>query len=217
MDPQAGDRIIEIGCVELENLLPTGRELQLYINPGRLVSEATVRITGITNDDLYDRPPFGDVVEKVMAFFGDAPIVAHNAEFDRGFLNAELARLGRPELPKERFIDTLVIAKEQRPGSPASLDAVCKRFNIPLEGRELHGALKDAKLLAQAYLELRGGRFRAFDFTGEGTTGAARPRPPLPARPQPAPQLISPEEAAAHVAFVATLGENAIWLKYSQA
>lgn len=177
-----------------------------------------MRITGITNDILRDKLPFAhpDVVDRLMEFIGEDPVVAHNAEFDRGFLNAELARLGRPELPKERFIDTLVLAREHRPGSPASLDAVCKRFSISIEGRELHGALLDAQLLARAYLELRGGRERAFDFSASKsakslTSVAAAPRA---ARPTPLPSRLSPAEVVAHEAFVAKLGEAAIWKKY---
>ena len=219
LEPTNGDRIVEVGCIELVNLLPTGREFQIYINPGRPVSEATVRITGITNETLRGKPAFShpDVVDRLMEFLGEDPVVAHNAEFDRGFLNAELSRLGRPELPKERFIDTLVLAREHRPGSPASLDAVCKRFNISLEGRDLHGALLDAQLLARAYLELRGGRERAFDFAA-ATSGkalassvAAAARAP---RPSPLAARLSPEEAAAHAEFIGRMGEAAIWKKY---
>jgi len=215
-DPALCDRIVEVGCIELVNYLPTGREFQMYINPGRPVSEATVRITGITNETLRGKPAFDEVADRLMDFLGDSPVVAHNAEFDRGFLNAELARLGRPALPKERFIDTLVLAREHRPGAPASLDAVCKRFNISIEDRVLHGALLDAQLLAMAYLELRGGRERAFDFAsdsaasrlGMATYPQRRPRPaPLPSR-------ILPEEAEAHAAFIAEMGEKAIWKKF---
>jgi DNA polymerase-3 subunit epsilon len=217
LDPRQGERIVEVGCIELMNYLPTGREFQIYINPGRPVSEATVRITGITNDLLRGKPNFGhpDVVDRLLEFFGDSAIVAHNAEFDRGFLNYELELLGRPQFAKERFIDSLQLAKEHRPGAPASLDAVCKRFNISLEGRELHGALKDARLLAMAYLELRGGRERAFDFAGgpggSGQTSmVARPQRPKPLAPR-----INEDERAAHAAFVAELGETAIWKKYA--
>lgn len=200
------------------NLLPTGREFQIYINPGRPVSEATVRITGITNETLRDKKRFEhpDVVDALMAFFGDDPIVAHNAEFDRGFLNYELELLGRPPVPKERFIDTLVLAREHRPGSPASLDAVCKRFNISIQDRVLHGALLDAQLLARAYLELRGGRERAFDFANAGGASAQAQATltPRPQRPTPLGPLITADEVAAHAAFVGGLGENAIWKKY---
>lgn len=218
-DPALCDRIVEVGCIELLNYLPTGRELQIYVNPGRPVSEATVRITGITNETLRGQNRFEhpDVVDRLMAFFGDAPIVAHNAEFDRGFLNAELARLGRPALPKERFIDTLVLAREHRPGAPASLDAVCKRFNISIEGRTLHGALLDAQLLAMAYLELRGGRARAFDFATDATRVRAGEAsyPRRPQRRETLAPLLTPEEAAAHAAFIETLGPAAIWKQTS--
>lgn len=218
LNPNEGDRIVEVGCIELMNYLPTGREFQIYINPGRPVSEATVRITGITNEILRGKPPFShpDVVDRLMEFLGDAPIVAHNAEFDRSFLNAELAMLGRPALPKERFIDTLVLAREHRPGSPASLDAVCKRFNISIEGRELHGALKDARLLSMAYLELRGGRERAFDFASATVSASAVVTQTLRAqRPVPLLSRVSDAEREAHAAFLAELGENAVWKKYA--
>ena len=217
-DPAQADRIVEVGCIELVNYLPTGRELQIYVNPGRSVSEATVRITGITNETLKGKPRFEapEVVDRLMEFFGDSPIVAHNAEFDRSFLNAELARLGRPTLPKERFIDTLVLAREHRPGSPASLDAVCKRFDISIKDRVLHGALLDAQLLAMAYLELRGGRERAFDFAnGSSSEGTAQATyTPRQSRPKSLPARIHPDEAAAHTAFIESLGEKAIWKKY---
>jgi DNA polymerase III subunit epsilon len=215
--PDQGDRIVEVGCIELVNYLPTGREFQIYINPGRPVSEATVRITGITNETLRGKPQFShpDVVDRLMEFFGEDPIVAHNAEFDRGFLNAELQLLGRAVLPKERFIDTLLLAREHRPGSPASLDAVCKRFNISIEGRELHGALKDARLLSMAYLELRGGRERAFDFAAAGSAAAQATHTPRAQRPRPLAPRINSHEQAAHAAFLKELGEGAIWKKYS--
>lgn len=218
LNPREGDRIVEVGCIELVNYLPTGREFQIYINPGRPVSEATVRITGITNETLRDKKRFEhpDVVDRLMEFLGDDPIVAHNAEFDRGFLNYELELLGRPQLPKERFIDTLVLAREHRPGSPASLDAVCKRFNISIEGRVLHGALLDAQLLAMAYLELRGGRERKLDLGSDSDVariGQATYTPRMP-RPVPLGPLLKPEELAAHTAFVAELGDAAVWKKF---
>jgi DNA polymerase-3 subunit epsilon len=225
LDPKTGDRIVEVGCVELVNYLPTGREFQIYVNPGRPVSEATVRVTGITNEMLRGKPRFEhpDVVDALMAFFGEDPIVAHNAEFDRGFLNHELELIGRAPLPRERFIDTVHLARLHRPGAPASLDAVCKRFNIALEGRELHGALKDARLLAEAYLGLRGGRERAFDFSqagdfaqaGRGPKGSASAsvEPRRPRRAPLAPR-VSQAEQDAHAALIAELGEGAIWKRF---
>ena len=219
LDPRQGDRIVEVGCIELVNYLPTGREFQIYINPGRPVSEATVRITGITNETLRGKPTFShpDVVDRLMEFFGDAPIIAHNAEFDRNFLNYELELLGRAHLPRERFVDTLVLAREHRPGAPSSLDAVCKRFNISIEGRELHGALKDARLLAMAYLELKGGRERVFDFATAGAVlaGTQASHTPRAPRPRPLEPRVSAEEAAAHTIFVSELGEAAIWKKFA--
>ncbi|MEQ1780223.1 MAG: DNA polymerase III subunit epsilon [Hyphomonadaceae bacterium] len=220
LNPGQGDRIVEVGCIELVNLLPTGKEFQIYINPGRPVSEATVRITGITNETLRGKPPFEhpSVVDALLEFFGDSPIVAHNAEFDRGFLNYELELMGRAPFPKERFTDTLVLAREHRPGSPASLDAVCKRFDISIKDRVLHGALLDAQLLAMAYLELRGGRERAFNFGG-GPGGSASGQvifTPRRQRPTPLASRLTEAEAAAHAAFVETLGDKdheAIWKK----
>lgn len=216
LNPGQGDRIVEVGCIELINLLPTGREFQIYINPGRPVSEATVRITGITNETLRGKPPFEhpDVVDRLLEFFGDSPIVAHNAEFDRGFLNYELELMGRPPFPKERFTDTLVLAREHRPGAPASLDAVCKRFDISIKDRVLHGALLDAQLLAMAYLELRGGRERRLDLADNAIGGQGQVTfVPRRQRPTPLPSRLQPDEAAAHAAFIETLGENAIWKK----
>ncbi len=220
LNPGQGDRIVEVGCIELFNLLPTGKEFQIYINPGRPVSEATVRITGITNDTLRGKPPFESpqVVDRLLEFLGDSPIVAHNAEFDRGFLNYELELMGRPPFPKERFIDTLVLAREHRPGSPASLDAVCKRFDISIKDRVLHGALLDAQLLAMAYLELRGGRERAFNFgNGNGSNASGQVVfTPRRQRQAPLPSRLTQAEAEAHAAFVETLGDKdhtAIWKK----
>jgi DNA polymerase-3 subunit epsilon len=219
LNPDDGERIVELGCIEMMNYLPTGKEFQVYINPERPLSEASIRITGLTDEKLRDCPKFGDpkVVDALLEFFGDSQIVAHNAEFDRGFLNAELKRLNRPTLPKERFIDSLVLAREHRPGSPASLDAVCKRFNISIEDRVLHGALLDAKLLSMAYLELRGGRETKFDFAPDTAGADGQAIKPQRQRPTPLTRKIADSEVEAHRAFIEKLGENAIWLKYSNA
>jgi DNA polymerase-3 subunit epsilon len=216
LDPRTGDRIVEVGLIEIVNYLPTGRELQIYINPGRPVSEATIRITGITNETLRDKPRFEnpEVVERILAFFGEDPIVAHNAEFDRSFINAELELCGRKGFPKERFIDTVDLARKHRPGAPASLDAVCKRFNISLEGRQLHGALLDAKLLAMCYLELRGGRERAFDFASAERAAAQARRSSRAPRPTPLKPIVHKDEQKAHIDFIAGIGPGAIWKKY---
>jgi DNA polymerase-3 subunit epsilon len=210
------DRIIELGAVELINHIPTGNTFQTYINPGRSVSEATIRITGITDDDLVDKPPFEDpsIVDAFLDFVGDATLVAHNAKFDRGFLNMELQRCGKDIIPEERWVDTVAIARKKYPGAPASLDALCKRFDVNAEARTYHGALLDSQLLAEVYLELLGGRAHRFDFGGQSVT-ATGDRAPALQRPSPRQAAISEEDAKTHQAFIETLGEDAIWKRYA--
>ncbi len=159
IDPKNGDRVIEIGCVELKNLVPTGRTYHQYINPERDVPEDAVAVHGLTEEFLKDKPVFAEIIGDFLEFIGDdAKLVAHNAEFDIGFLNAELKTLGFPSIDRRRVIDTLKIARERFPGSPANLDALCRRFEIDNTDRTLHGALLDSELLAEVYLELLGGR-----------------------------------------------------------
>ena len=208
------DRIIELGAVEMLNHIPTGKTFRRLINPGRKVSADTVRITGITDADLEGKPAFdsSDIVDAFLEFVGDATIVAHNAKFDRGFLNMELKRCGYEPIPDERWVDTVEIARKKFPGAPASLDALCKRFDISLESRTLHGALLDSQLLATVYLELLGGRARAFEFAE--TTTTLQVRQPAKQRPKPLKSLLTKEEIKSHAEFVEKLGENAIWKKY---
>ncbi|HEU4838841.1 MAG TPA: DNA polymerase III subunit epsilon [Micavibrio sp.] len=158
MDPAQGDRLVEIGCVELENHLPTGRTYHVYINPEREIPAEATAVHGITNDFVKDRPTFGEVVGDFLDFIGDAQLVIHNAEFDMKFLNAELKIFGFPSIDSRRAIDTLKIARMKFPGSPANLDALCRRFGIDNSSRNFHGALLDSQLLAEVYLELLGGR-----------------------------------------------------------
>lgn len=209
------DRIIELGAVELINHIPTGKTFQTYINPGRRVSEATIRITGITDDDLFDKPPFEDpsIVDAFLEFVGTSTIVAHNASFDRGFLNMELKRCGRDPIPEIHWVDTVAMARKRYPGAPASLDALCKRYDISLESRTYHGALLDSLLLAEVYLELLGGRARAFDFGGL-TSMDNENRAPAIQRPAPLVAHASDDEKAVHQAFIQELGENALWSRY---
>lgn len=216
LDPQNGDRVIEVGAVEMINHVSTGKTFRMLINPGREVSEATIRITGLTDDILADKPLFEDpgVVDALMDFIGDAQIVAHNASFDRGFLNMELERCGRPIYPEERWVDTLAIAKKRFPGAPASLDALCRRFDISLESRTLHGALLDAQLLATVYLELLGGRARAFQFDAREDEGEAGRRKPARQRPRSIKPLVTADELALHNAFIAAMGEKSLWQRY---
>jgi DNA polymerase-3 subunit epsilon len=226
-DPERGDRIVEIGCVELIDLVPTGVTFHRYINPERDVPAEVVRVHGLTGDFLSDKPVFGasEVVEELLAFIGDAPLVAHNAEFDRRFLNAELGRLGLSLIPKERCVDTLLIARKKYPGAPASLDALCRRLNIDLTARDKHGALLDSQLLAAVYLELKGGRERRLDFldpdaaaqTQNQTSQSvleAKSSQPKRQRPEALALLSTLEEVEAHRAFVATLGKEPAWNRF---
>mgnify|MGYP003700804237 CR=1 FL=1 len=218
LDWAGEDRIIEVGAVELINHVPTGRTFHERINPRRSVSAKTIEITGITDDMLVDKPYFEDprIADALIEFIGDSLIVAHNAAFDRGFLNAELTRCERPAFPDEQWVDTLDIAKKRYPGAPASLDALCKRFDIGLEARSLHGALLDSQLLAEVYLELRGGRARSFDFSDGMSDGERARFRSARQRPQPLASLITSAEAEKHAAFVSELGESAIWSRYNR-
>jgi DNA polymerase-3 subunit epsilon len=168
MDPHDGHRLVEIGCIELENHIPTGRTYHQYINPERDVPAEVVAVHGLTNERLKDEPTFGEIVGDFMDFIGtDAKMVAHNADFDMKFINAEFKMFGFPAVDPKRVIDTLVIARKKFPGSPASLDALCRRFQIDNSNRTLHGALLDSELLAEVYLELLGGRQRGLGIDAE--------------------------------------------------
>ena len=215
--PDGGDRITELGCVEVIDLIPTGREFHELINPERDIPKEVTEITGHTWEMLRDKPKFHEVSEKFLEFVGDAVLVAHNAPFDRGFINMELDRAGLEMISDDRFKDTVPMARARFPGSPASLDALCKRFEISLESRTKHGALIDAYLLAEVYLELNGGREHKLDL---GMKGAIRGEARYPARqprPQALPSRLRPEELEAHQAFVETLGENALWTSLQKA
>jgi DNA polymerase-3 subunit epsilon len=215
-DPADGHRIVEIGCVELEDHFPTGRSLQLYLNPERLVPIESQRVHGLTDEFLADKPLFAAVVEELLEFLGDAPLVIHNAAFDLRFLNAELKRLARAAIPFARAIDTIEIAKSKIPGARYSLDELCKRFGVDLSVRTKHGALLDAELTAQIYLELVGGRQKGLGLAPIDAAAAA-PGEPLAARPRPQKLagLVSEAERLAHADFVAKeLGPDALWLRF---
>ncbi len=226
-DEKQRDRIVEIGCVEVFNLERTGREFHAYFNPDRDVPEEVVRVHGLRLEFLRGHKRFPEVVSDFLEFVGDAPLVAHNASFDQGFLNAELRRCGREPLGNERFVDTLTIARKRFPGASCSLDALAKRFQLDRYGFDLasrkgaggHGALIDSRILAEVYLHLKGGREQrlAFDAGEALATDAAVLRPVeftrRTPRAMPLPSRLSAEEEAAHAAFVEKLGPNAIWLK----
>ncbi|MEY4985045.1 MAG: hypothetical protein RIR62_3311 [Pseudomonadota bacterium] len=217
-EPSEGHRIVEIGAVELINSLPTGRTYHQYINPERLMPKEAFEVHGLGDDFLRDKPLFAAIGRAFLDFVGDARLVIHNAAFDMKFLNFELDRAGLPKLQWDRVTDTLAMARQKFPGAQASLDALCRRFGVDNSAREKHGALLDSEILAEVYLELIGGRQRDFGLStvgsGAARQGAAdgaawRPRP----RPEPLPDPQTEAEAAAHAAFVAKLGDGAIWLK----
>ena len=210
LDPASGHRVVEISCVELVNHVPTGTVYQAYVNPEREMPDGALAVHGLSNAFLAQQPRFAEVAEAFLAFVDDAILVAHNAEFDLGFINEELRRIGLPRLSHVQVVDTVALARRKYPGMQASLDALCRRFGIDNSAREKHGALLDADLLAQVYLYLVGGRQPALGLSFE-----AAPVPgsavPIIARP-PRPHAPSPAELAAHAAFVATL-PNPIWLQ----
>ncbi len=212
-DPAEGHRIVEIGAVELEGHLPTGRTFHRYLNPDREMPKEAFEVHGLGDDFLRDKPRFAEVAADFLAFIGEARLVIHNAAFDMRFLNAELAAVGLPRLPDGRALDTVALARQKFPGAPASLDALCRRFGVDNAGREKHGALLDSELLAEVYLELVGGRQPGLVLTagpratGPATTGNTRPPP----RPAPLPPRLTEAERQAHEAFVARLGDKALW------
>lgn len=214
-EPEAGDRIVEIGAVELINHVPTGAVFHRYVNPQRAMPQEAFAVHGLGDDFLSDKPLFAEIAEEFLAFIAEAKLVIHNAAFDMKFLNAEFGRLSLPPLPWARAIDTLVLARQKFPGAPASLDALCRRFAIDNSGRTLHGALLDSEILAEVYLELIGGRqpglmLSAADRKGSGTPEADRDWRPTP-RPQPLPPRLSAQEMAAHQALIDSMGDAALW------
>ncbi len=216
LDPLNGDRIIEVAAIELINDLPTRREVRWLIDPERDVPEDSTRIHGFTLADLRGQPRFADVADELLAFFGDDPLVAHNAPFDFGFLDAELARIKRPRLVPERMICTLVLAKSRFPGMPNSLDALCRRFAIDLSARTTHNALLDCRLLADVYVELTGGRQRGLGLLDSEESGPAVASYSLAGPRTPRPVAPTDVELAAHAAFMAKL-KAPIWVEAAQA
>jgi len=212
LDPAEGHRIIEIGCVELIDHFPSGKTWQRYLNPERDMPAEAERVHGISAAFLADKPLFSAVAAELMDFLGEAPLVIHNAGFDLKFLNAELARIDAEPIPAGRAIDTIELAKAKIPGARYSLDELCKRFAIDLTARSKHGALLDAELLAQVYLELIGGRQKHFLLAPSDAAADEGETRPARLRPEPLPSLLTPAEREAHRAFVSKeLGEGAIW------
>jgi DNA polymerase III subunit epsilon len=214
LDPYQGHRLVEIGCIELVNRIPSGQTFHRYLNPERDMPDEAFAVHGLSSEFLKDKPFFGDVADEFLTFLEDAPLVAHNAMFDLGFLNAELERAGRPLVARERLVDTLLIARRKHPGASNRLDDLCARYGIDNSRRTKHGALLDAEILAEVYLELIDARqaqlvlVEAKAMTDSARPGIAR------IRPEPLLPRLTASEHAAHVAFVATLGVEAIWAQY---
>ena len=218
LDPASGHRVVEIGCVELLNGIPTGRTLHHYLDPQRDMPAEAFAVHGLSIEFLTGKPLFAAIAVEFLAFTEGAKLVAHNAEFDFRFMSAELVALGHPALELGRMVDTLALARRRHPGSPVSLDALCQRYGIDNSRRTKHGALLDAEILAEVYAELNGGRQTALVFAGPATRGwggvstiARRPRP-APLAP-----ALTDDEVARHAAFVAGMGDAAIWTRYATA
>jgi DNA polymerase III subunit epsilon len=217
LSPNGGDRLVEIACVELSNFIPTGRVYHQYINPERDMPMEAFRVHGLSAQFLSDKPRFAEVVEEFLGFLDGGRMIFHNASFDMGFINAELVRAKFAAIPAERVVDTLALARRKHPAGPNSLDALCKRYSIDNSARTKHGALLDAELLAEVYLQLIGGQQPGLDLSARrsGTGNGAAAGAIVLQRPAPLPANIAEAEQAAHAAFIAELGEAAVWRQYS--
>jgi DNA polymerase III subunit epsilon len=233
-DPKRGDRLVEIGCVEIVGRIPTGREYHCFLFPERLVPQDAINVHGLTDEFLSDKPVFKRVADEFLDFIGDAPLVIHNAAFDIGFLNMELERLKKPPISMTRVVDTLQLARRKHPAGPNTLDALCKRYSVDTSSRSKHGALIDSLLLANVYIELLGERQAVLGFGGDGDQGrsgygvASGPgsdrsgsgavgngQAKARLRSQPLPARLSDEDRAAHAAFIETLGGTVAWKAYA--
>ncbi len=220
LDAKNGDRLIEIGCVEIVNRIPTGVEYHAFICPeDKEVHPEAFNIHGISTDFLRDKPLFAAIADELLSFIGDAPLVIHNASFDIGFINMELGRAGRSLIPRDRLVDTLEIARRKHPAGPNTLDALCRRYGVDNSKRTKHGALMDSLLLAGVYVELLGERQTTLELATSGQRAISRSATKAAAtsRPVPLPTRLSEEDVAAHQAFVDGLGEKAIWKRLTVA
>ena len=214
-DPGSGDRVVEIGCIELLNHIPTGRTYHAYLNPQRAISAGALAVHGLSDDFLKDKPVFAAIADEFAAFLSEGRLVIHNAAFDVGFLNAEFARTGHPSIPLDEVVDTLAVARRKHPGASNSLDALCLRYGIDNSRRTLHGALLDAEILAEVYIELIGGKQADLGLSlrpraAARTSAAASPG----MRPRTVMSRLTDSERQAHEAFVRTLGPVALWREY---
>jgi DNA polymerase-3 subunit epsilon len=217
LDPRRGDRVVEIGCVELDNHVATGRTFHAYLNPERGMPLEAFEVHGLSQQFLSDKPKFADIADQFLDFVRDAVLVIHNASFDLAFLNTELAACGRELLGDERVLDTLAIARARHPTASNSLDALCRRYNVDNSSRDKHGALLDSEILAEVYLELIGGRQPDLVLVAaeQTTQGIVVAQVVLPPRPAPLPSRLTDEERDAHARLLAELGDKAIWRSYA--
>ena len=217
LDPLSGDRVVEIGALELVNHIATGKVFHTYLNPQRPMNPEAEAVHGLSDAFLADKPVFAAIADQLTGFVGAARLVIHNAGFDMKFINAEFRRMGRPEWPMSRALDTLALARRRHPGAQASLDALCRRYGVDNSGREKHGALLDAELLAEVYLELIGGRQPDFGLgVAQGGAGGRADRYAPPPRPRPLTPRLTESERAAHEAFIAEMGEGALWRRLGE-
>lgn len=221
VEPNKGDRVVEIGCVEILDHLPTGKTFHCYINPERDMHAEAFAVHGLSAAFLSDKALFAHIADDFLTFIGDAPLVAHNAKFDVNFINAEFARIGIPALDPSRIVDTLVIARRKHPGANNSLDGLCSRYGVDNGKRTKHGALLDAEILAEVYLELRGGRQTGLDLSVQGVSPKhaipvmiSNTIETAPVRAVPLKFALSEGDIARHQSLVASIGEKAIWLDY---
>lgn len=218
LDPLRGDRLVEVGCIELFNRMPTGQTFHRYMNPERDMPAEAFAVHGLSTEFLASKPLFAEVVEEFLAFIADAPLVIHNASFDISFINAELDRIKRAAIPRDRLVDTLLLARRKHPGVSNRLDDLCSRYAIDNSRRTKHGALLDAEILAEVYLELIGGRQAKLGLTDTtevgviGSDGSVTVR----VRETPLAARLTDADREAHAAFIATLGEGALWLSYAE-
>ena len=216
LDPLTGDRVVEIGCIELFNRIPTGQTFHRYVNPERDMPASAFEVHGLSTEFLKDKPPFTEVADDFLGFLGDAPLVIHNAAFDAAFLNSELERVGKALIPRDRLVDTLLLARRRHPGAANRLDDLCTRYGIDNTRRTKHGALLDAELLAEVYIELTGARQAALglELVTAEKAGERERVTVVKVRSVPLVPRVTAADLAAHRAFVATLGSNPIWNEY---
>jgi len=218
LDPASGHRVVEVGCIELINRFPSGKTFHRYLNPERDMPSEAFAVHGLSGEFLKDKPSFSAIADELISFIGEAPLVAHNAAFDFGFLNAELERAGKTPVARERIVDTLLLARRRHPAGPNGLDHLCARYGIDNSRRTKHGALLDAEILAEVYIELIGGRQASLILVESGLAAAeAGGAIIVRARPEPLPRRLTDGELQVHMAFIETLGSKAIWLDYRAA